>query len=391
MNITLSDNTVLVDVNTPSISGGAPFNENAKRIEWDKIAVTKSFNQIKATQLKVTFPYQVFTNIIRLWDNQYNSISNSIESKKTVSKLFELASTCDVYNYSDKEKEDIKEIANKLKTNYDSVERSTIDITFADVKLYSCPYYLLIYPTSMTTFDVELVPNEKFKNADQDKLHECFYIAIKLELDDLVNDVDDSKNDIPMVVYSVNNNAMPIAIEKTEVKKNALLYINLFVFVNQGISDLPIKQTYDDYYSVGNFLLRDPLEDKKKQKKKEVYVSKSATYNGLIEITEVFSKKAVPFDYSYTGDIKKTYVYSELLFPMYFKLATGESVNYYLCADSEKRSWVGVFSEGYLGMELDKDKVLYDDFGSFFVFDHMVKPANEVLRQKNIPVIKFDE
>lgn len=356
MNIYLKDNTVLVDITDPFLDTGAKYQDKPEKINWKEIDVDTKYSKIEADSLKVTIPYSVFFEMAKLWNNQFNNIE-PLQVKKTVLGLMSLASVIE----EEKKTDDKKAIENELKETYEIVKKKPLEIIFNKIELYNCNYYLYMHPKSSMVVDVSLVPEDIFNKIDPDTLDKSFYLAVKMPISNLQDGINDDKAAVPKKVFHVEDFILPLVKKEISVKKGAVIALKSYFLANEltpsGISS---KNVLSKYKKLSAFVLGS---------QNETYVYKAWGSNNLIVATEIIAKKLLPHSMQYGAVIKKTYIYSKIFFPVFLEFVDNEFLLYYACRDSNKRSRYGFFSEDYLGASEDKDKPIYKDFNSFFVYD----------------------
>ena len=197
-----------------------------------------------------------------MWNNQSNNYA-SFEEKKTISDLMSLSG---LVNTNIKNPYNITDIESNLKGQYSTLSKKPIEIeiTVSDDKpLYHCDYYLLFKPTSALYVDIELVPVDKFNNADEDDLEGYFFFAIKIAFSLLENGIDsDSDKDKPTVL-TLDAFQLPV-VSKTITYSDYVIVNSTAHFLTSKITPQGIspKAIFSAYENLSKFITAKPTSSK---------------------------------------------------------------------------------------------------------------------------------
>ena len=402
MILAYKDSTISVEISTESVDKGTSFVKERKKIKWKKIDTDKKYRKMKVNTVKFSIPFDKFNNICRLWNNQFNNYA-SFEERKTILDLMSLSG---LVNTNIKNPYDISSIENELKGQYNTLSKNPIEIEITIPKgdyLYHCDYYLIFKPTSALFVDIELVPVDKFNNADKDKIDGYFFFAIKILFSRLQDGIDSTSDKDKPTVLTLDTFQLPMATKTITYSDYVLVNTTAHFLTSkitpQGVSPKAVFSAYED---LSKFVTAKPKSSKsgsansnqKKDKdkdKKEYYFYKEWGSKSVMCLTEISSKKKAYQGEGYFAKLKKTFIYPGVFFPIYLELKTNSFLSFYACEDSEKRSRFGFFSNDYLGDNLQQDKALFDDFNAFFVYDFLPDLANPIISKTDLDIPDFSD
>ena len=373
MNIQADSNNIYVTIDSPETKDGQPFSSTLDSIDWKGARGGREYRKFKPNCVQVEIPYKVFVETVKLWNVQFNTIGD-VETKKTVENIISLANVIAFYSQPD-----YKTIEHDLINKYGTVKNQSINFKFENMSLYNTDYMLIIYPQKFNQFNAQLVPIDSYNALSDKERVKHFFLAIKIPLSYLSDQLTDKK-EIPSSIGNSLDVIIPTATSEQELKDtrfedNFFFLINSITPTDKDSSDIMKR-----YLQLGGLAAcPESITSKKEQdKKKKAFIFKAWHTDNVYQIIVANNiKHSGSKELFITGKI--IYLYSELLFPLYVHIEQPQAdIQYNYCTDSKKRSRYGFFSEGYLGIELEKDKPLFDNFDGFFLYDN----------QKNIKVVE---
>lgn len=384
MDIHADNNNIYITIDDQSVSDGQSFSNTLKSIDWTNIKDSKEYRKFKPNNIEIEIPYNVFLETVKLWNIQFNTIEDG-ETKKTIENVMSLSSVISI-NHSLKHTEIEHELINK----YGLVKNQVIHFKIENYTLYNTDYMLFIYPQKFNSFNVQLVPIDKYNAIKPKEKAKHFYLAIKIPLSYLSNQLTDIKA-IPNKVGENVEIIIPTAtseikLDNTSFKDNLFFLINSVTPKNINSSDITRK-----YLEVCRLAVCPEAINAKNSKdsKKYGFIFKAWHTDNVIQIIQADTTTHTSCgDFVITGKI--IFLYSELLFPLFIQLTKVQSdIKYNYCSNSKERSRYGFFSEGYLGLEVQKDQPLFNDFNGFFVYDNEKEIKLDTVNSKSLNVPDF--
>lgn len=403
MELIYKDNILTVDKITAVVDKGAPFIDDRQDIDWSSVQTTNKYNKIDANKIEINISFEVFENLCRLWDNQFNNFS-SFEKRKAIADLMSLSGLVSTHTPKPYK---VSDVENTLKAEYNVFKQKPIEIEIiTNDSLVNCDYYLIFKPTSALAVDVEFVPVDIFNKMDQSKLEKYFYFAIKIPLSRLQDGVESDTDKKKPTVLTLDGLQLPVATKIITYSNYVLADINAHFLASkitpEGIDPTEVFSTYE---KMSKFITESSADNnsedsdsssnnsakKDKKDKKEYYFYKEWGSKALMCLTEVSSKKMNPHGEGYFVKLKKTFIYSGIFFPIYLKLEVNSFLAFYACEDSKKRSRYGFFSNDFLGDNLKKDEPLFDDFNAFFVYDFISEIKQPIISKGELDIPDFSD
>jgi len=345
----------------------------------------KEKNKLKADKVVMTLKNKEFLNLIKMADAGFNFFGD-INTKKA------LINICKIGNpFVSIEKQLVKDVVSN-ETNY-AKEYSRLmnqDLVFEwSGTFLSMQYVLVIFPISIESMDVVLVPKDLFDYAkNQGKIKDLFYYAFLVDLANSEAETEDVTTDRD--VYSVSATVPVYKISEKEYEN--LKYMNTFNVILRNLSaygNTGVQGLLKAYRKVISFLTG-----------QEVTIPIETAIGKLYGATGVFvirdlnphGKSVINYKhymYNTATEVKDVYYYGDIPFPIYLESKKVTERKFNIVTDSTERNRYGFFTKNGIDLFIKPDEPLDEDFDYFFGYDYEERLDAYEVSKKDLPYNDF--
>lgn len=388
MKLKIENNTLKVLIDEVELDYGGAFKKSPQMPDTSSLSSSVTFKKIEVNNLRIEIPYEIFREIVRVWEVRFN-LFLPYQKKKIIEDALNLSSI--VENIKGENFDEIKSVETELKETYKNNLNIVITIDKSGVELYNTDYIWYLRPTSAFTFESYLIPKKIFEQIEDDELKKDFFLAIEFPFSLIQDNLSDTRTSVNEIV-ELGESEIPFAYKEMPEKLEKV-YIKLPKFFAANNSMLP--ELFDMYYSLNKFAIKKFEEQMHAQNPQHTFVKAytSRVYGSqtLFKMVGLRGMKIDDDTLSWWVVQRTYYVYADIFFPTFMHLENDNLITYYTTLDDKKRNCYGPFSKGALGIPLQTDEPIDENFNAFFIYDFIQKDNLPPITKTILPYPEFDE
>jgi len=341
-------------------------------------------NKLKADKVIMTLKNKEFLNLIKMCDAGFNFFGD-INTKKALINICQMGNP-----FINIEKQLVKDIASN--ETYYAKEYSHLmgqDLVFElSGTFLSMQYVLVIFPVSIESMNVVLVPKDLFDYAkNHGKINDVFYYAFLVDLTNSEAETETVTTDRD--VYSISATVPVYKISEKDHENfkymstfNVILK-NLSIYGNSGAQGL-----LKSYKKVMSFLTGQEVDIPI-----EIAIGKLYGTTGVFVIRDLnpYGQSTIKYNHMYnsTTKAKDVYYYGDIPFPIYLESKKVTERKFNIVTDSTERNRYGFFTKDGINSFIKPDEPLDKDFDYFFGYDYEEHLDMYEVSKKDLPYNDF--